>query len=423
MSTKHERSRSRIVSILRNAQVKLFLLKLPQMLHWAHSPVPRLIKSVGNDPRRLVIASLMLFALTRTYILFVLEPKFSDIDDPYVRYAQRAVDQKQIPYQGDFKIEYPPLGWWTILAPRLIDSRQIDPENLVDSNAAIRTAYRRSFRAMMFLCDVTSFWLLWLIARRRRPQLIGWLLFLYTLTTALLGNLLYDRLDIALLALLLVWAYSWIRSLATDPSFGDAWEITSYVCIGLSISFKLIPVICVPFVIIADWGVSGRALRSIVNTMALAIGAVLPFAIQYQISGAAVSYPFEHHWQRGIQIESIDSTLAMIGALLGSPITLSLSHHSLELQGALLPALKVASVCSIATLELGLLVWMILQAKRIRRQAAYCAACYVLSATVILRRFSHRNIFFGRYQSPDCYAWRFCPRHLISLGVLRRFGS
>src|SRR5262245_52790612 len=62
----------------------------------------------------------VLFVVTRAYILLVLEPEMTSLHDTYFYKAVEAVDLGLIPYQ-ELEIEYPPLSWWVMCAPRMID--------------------------------------------------------------------------------------------------------------------------------------------------------------------------------------------------------------------------------------------------------------------------------------------------------------
>ena len=198
----------------------------------------------------LIAVAIALFVLTRSYILLEFEPQFTDVP-LYFKYAATAIDLHQIPYQENLEVEYPPLAWWTICLPRLLNEHRItrpqDPRQI----APILTAYCHAFRGLMFICDLASVAVLWLIVWKQRPQMTGWAVLLYTVTTAILGHLLYDRLDMGLLALFLLSVYCWIRSL--DASGRTIiWTVAAYTLLGLSISYKVIPVICVPFLLLSE---------------------------------------------------------------------------------------------------------------------------------------------------------------------------
>ncbi len=248
--------------------------------------------AIGPAALTVTGVAIVLFIVSRGYILAVLEPRLSDIRDIYFTKAARAIDLHQTPYSTGFTVEYPPLAWWTICAPRLVDERRIqDPKNGAEV-VPVYESYRRAFRGLMFLCDLASFVILLAIVRRRRANLMGWAALTYTLATALLGHLLYDRLDIGLSLLQLCWAYAWIRSCesADQPTSNDcrlAWIAMAYAAIGLGISFKLIPVLAVPFLLLSEVYSKRRFSQLAVAAGALTVSIGLPFAIQLAVSAPA----------------------------------------------------------------------------------------------------------------------------------------
>ncbi|HZZ27518.1 MAG TPA: hypothetical protein VFE46_05870, partial [Pirellulales bacterium] len=227
-----------------------------------------------------LFAGIVLFVASRVYILCIFQAWSSDIENPYFIYAVQVADEHVTPYQGESRIEYPPLAWWAIYIPRLLDSHTTadlqDPRQLKSALAF----YKQVFRGIMCACDVGSFLLLLGIVWVRRPQMLPWAAFTYTLLTSILAHLLYDRLDMALLFLVMAWAFCWVHSLEASRR-SLAWSIASYAILGLSISFKLIPIICVPVLMIADWYASQRSIRLTVGVAFLLLTACAPFVIQY----------------------------------------------------------------------------------------------------------------------------------------------
>src|SRR5262249_49751132 len=152
-----------------------------------------------------------------------------------------------------------------------------------------------------------SFFLWLFIVQRRRPQWIGWAALSYVIVTAGLGHVLYDRLDVGLLMLLLAWAYCWL--LAIEAARGSiGWSAGAYLALGLAISYKFVPVIVVPFLLLSQWRLPRRNLLLPVGVGALAVGSGVPFLIQYISSGPGVFGFLTYHAQREIQVESLYST-------------------------------------------------------------------------------------------------------------------
>ena len=77
----------------------------------------------GKTSSTLLVVAILLFVVTRCYMAFILNPRITDIT-LYFDYAARAIDRHETPYR-DYAIEYPPVAWWTIAAPRLLDGRRL----------------------------------------------------------------------------------------------------------------------------------------------------------------------------------------------------------------------------------------------------------------------------------------------------------
>jgi len=335
----------------------------------------------GEMSPALIVLAIALFVLTRFYILFFFHPQVSDIS-MYFEFAVRAIDFKQTPYTENFVVPYPPLAYWTTCAPRMFDDRRIT-SNQDPQIAPIYIDYVRGFRGMMFLCDLASFVMLLLIARKRCPQLAGWAAVLYTITTAILCHVLYDRLDVGLLMLLMLGVYFWTRSLA-ESGRTITWIVAAYGLIGLSISFKIIPVICVPFLLLSEFHAPRRLTRLTSALIALSAAICVPFIIQYAASGPGVFTIFKFHAERNIQLESLYSTLMMIASLFGTQVFVSHSHGAFDLSGDLSSAMLILSKILLGGFLAGTGLWALLQGSRFSRQDAYRLTCYIIPAAVIL---------------------------------------
>ena len=127
------------------------------MCHFA--PAAARPSTVGTPAlsRSLIPLAVVLFAATRLYLFFGLQPQFSDVQTKYFDYAARVVDLHQIPYQANVEIEYPPLAWWAMYLPRILDPRRITNPRDAGQVVPIYEAYRAVFRGEMFACDLISF--------------------------------------------------------------------------------------------------------------------------------------------------------------------------------------------------------------------------------------------------------------------------
>jgi hypothetical protein len=351
-----------------------------------------------------LLLAAILFLLTRVYILFILEPQITDVENTYFAYAIRAYDAHLAPYTEVLPVEYPPVAWWIIYIPRLFEPRHITDASQL---APTLRAYSQVFRGLMFLCDLGSAALLMLIVKKRRPALLGCVALTYTVTTAILGHVLYDRLDVAMLLLMMAWAFCWLRSLE-NPGRTIVWSTVGYAILGLSISFKLIPIICVPFLILADWRGPQRMLRMTTGLAAMILLTGLPFLIQYAVSGPGVFALMKYHSERGIQIESLYSTLMMIGSLFGQRVYVVASHSAFDLSGDLSKLMTALSSVSMFVFLAGTWFWAFFQRSRYGHEGGYLAACFVMIGAVIL----------SKVLSPQYFVWAFPLALLLAIEVM-----
>ena len=358
----------------------------PESYRFQRAIEPTSLTDGAASRNAILFLAIALFLGTRGYLLFAFQPMSSDVEEPYFSYAVQAADERLTPYQGDFRIDYPPLAWWVIYAPRLLDSQRITDVQDSQQVKPVFVFYNRGFRGVMFGCDVASFILLILIVRKRRPQWTGWAALTYTLTTTILSHLLYDRLDMGLLLFILLWAYCWVCSLESQRKT-IAWSTAAYLMLGLGISFKLVPVICVPFLLLADWYAPQRSLRWTVGLASLIVAAGLPFLIQYIISGPALFTFIIFHSGRGIAVESLFSTLMILAdATFHIPAYPVTGAGGPELSGALsTPMILVSNVLMCGLLG-GTWLWAVLRRGNILLQDGYRLACFVMAGAVILSK-------------------------------------
>lgn len=244
----------------------------------------------------------------------------------YFRYALQGVDRDLMPYRDIQRLEYPPLAYWTVRIPRALSSWRLpppdelrirlDPEFAAEWKAEVDRHfihYDWGFRFQMLLADLAAFALFGLVVARRRPTMLVRSLWLYNIVGVLLSFLLYDRLDIGLTFFLMAWAYCWVR--AGDADGGRGWAIASYAALGLGISYKLVPVLMVPFVLLCEWRTWRRTPRQasmLLGPIALAITALGPFVYYYIRAGKDLRNMFDYHSLRGVQVESTYSSLMML---------------------------------------------------------------------------------------------------------------
>src|SRR5215471_17790594 len=117
------------------------------------------VAATSRSSSWLLPAAVVVFLITRVYILFVLEPQKTDVENTYFAYSMRAYDGQLKPYY-ELNIEYPPIAWWIIYTPRFFDSRHIsDPFDQAQMKPILLT-YTAIFRGFMFLYDLGALALL-----------------------------------------------------------------------------------------------------------------------------------------------------------------------------------------------------------------------------------------------------------------------
>jgi hypothetical protein len=302
----------------------------------ANSSPPAAADSALPSPWRsyAVWSAIAVFVATRIYLYGFMIAGISDVT-VYFPYAVQGVDGGLLPYQ-DIKVEYPPVAFWTICLPRLLSDWRLTADELpppYDPNRPPLSAeeqvavarfnrhlnhYDWGFRFQMLAADIAAFALFGLMFARRHPGLTGWALWTYVILTVLLGYLLYDRLDIGLTMLLIVWGYCWLRADGTSGGRRACWSAAGYAALGIGVGYKLIPIIVVPFALLVDvrqlWRRSpetGR-LEAIVGPAVLLVTALGPFAYYYALVGDELGRMFAYHADRGLQIESSYATVLML---------------------------------------------------------------------------------------------------------------
>jgi 4-amino-4-deoxy-L-arabinose transferase-like glycosyltransferase len=328
----------------------------------------------------------LLFLITRVYILFALEPKVTDVSAPYFEHTLEVLELGRVPYR-DLVIEYPPVAWWAIYAPRLLDDRHVVSQRTYNE---VYETYHATFRALMFLGDLGCLVMMVFVVRTQQPTFVPWAILIYTIITAIFAHLLYDRLDIVLLFLVLLWAYCWLRSL-DDNGHVLIWTALAYLMLGLSISFKLVPIITVPFLLLAEIVSNNLWARLSTALAGLAFG-FIPFAIQYAASGPGVFTFLKHHAERGIQLESLYSSLLMVFAWFGAPFNFDHSHGAFEASAPLAPAMKIVASAGLLVFLAALGLRALLLGRRYTRRTAFRYSLYVICGSVILS-----NVFSPQY--------------------------
>ncbi len=287
------------------------------------------------------------FILSRIYMLLFFNSTAIATDLPiYFTYGVRGVDLGQTAY-SEFSVEYPPLAYWAVTAPRQLRRTTVTEDELV-AKVGLDGAFRHYvalYRGAMIMADVLAFFLVLKIGNRLHPRGSPWMACGYVAVTTPLAHVLYDRLDMLLLLLLMIWIYGRVRSQEAGPL--SVWNVVSYIALGLSIPYKLVGIVVIPLVLFAD------ARQEPANRQRFMTGGILlsvclafaafPFIVQALSSGAATLSFLTYHAERGIEIESTYGTVLMALSLVGLPIETEVSYGSANLVTPLSAGFAAAS--------------------------------------------------------------------------------
>jgi hypothetical protein len=247
-------------------------------------------------------------------------------------------------------VEYPPLALVSVILPSLF------MERLPEEEAPLTVVqYVRRYRLQIALYDLLTFLLLGVLVRRwyaqesvreRTERLL-----IYVLSGAILGYMLYDRLDLTLGALLL---------LAVALLTGSRYYLGSFLVLAAAIWFKLIPLVLIPIWVLASlpadilgskgeppqWGRAGLAIAMRLGILGALIALiVLPF---YLAAGPSCWSFLAYHTDRGLEVESTYASILMALGPLGHTFELYFSHGSFNLRSPLSPLLTQLSVVVMA---------------------------------------------------------------------------
>jgi len=174
--------------------------------------------------------------------------------------------------------------------------------------------YQTHFRGMMALADAALFVaLVGLIGRlfpREGARSAGERLVLYAAGGLVLGHLLYDRLDLLMVALV-VFAFALLVS--------PAHYLWSYLWFAAAVHYKVVPLLLAPVWLVGamaprapDEPLRGVLRRLIRRGLALLAVLVLPFLPLYLWAGPPGLAFLSYHRLRGVEIESVPASLLVL---------------------------------------------------------------------------------------------------------------
>ncbi len=280
----------------------------------------------GRGPRRgsrrVLLATAAAWVVTRTLLVWLLLGRQSWVtgDVAYFAGSLSAVPEVGL---AETLVEYPLPGVAVVAFPWLLVSALGVPD-----------AYAEAVLVLSMLADLAFTVLLGVFAGRRRgPALTVWVL-----AVPLLGATAYARFDLVPGVL----AGAALLLLVLRPRLAAG-------AVALATAFKLWPALVLP-ALAAPWATR----RRVVTVVGLLGGALALAGVAVAGWGRLLS-PLTWHDQRGLQIESVAATPAMLAwALSPGPYDIVYVHNAFEIVGpgteALLGVSRVASMLAVAGL-------------------------------------------------------------------------
>jgi hypothetical protein len=256
----------------------------------------------------------------------LVDPGWSDIP-LYQRYAEAALSGK-VPYV-DFGVEYPPL------APLLFVVAGVLSNDV--------GGFAVCFKLLMCLFDVGCLLLLASLARnicKYGSRKILVVEVAYIVLTTLSFQVLYDRFDIVVAFLVL---------LALHQALVLKRLKTTYTVIWLAAFLKIFPVLLMPLFLVFHMKTVGntkKVLAEFAASAAVLLGLVFLSAISF---GNWWTKVFAYHKQRGIQIESIYSSIAYLGRLFGVPLGVSHDFGAYNVRSSFTPLMSQVAAVLVVT--------------------------------------------------------------------------
>ncbi|MFO0947066.1 MAG: hypothetical protein U1D30_14175 [Planctomycetota bacterium] len=343
------------------------------------SPAPALDSTAGSSAWWLRTAVLA-FAISRIYILYGLEPAGSDLPY-YALLAYRAVDQKLEGYK-DFPVEYPPVAYWSIVLPRQMNVAVGRP---VRSLEKIYKRYQSTFRSEAFLFDLWAFLLFLSMVNARRPTDVGPAAWGYVVVTGSLGHLLYDRLDIGLLFLLLLWVSCWLRA-DGEPRTSKRWVSVAGFVLGIGVAYKLIPILLFPLMAITEWRKRKDGGHPWLTVTTTVLGSMLPFLWYVPRSGMKVFDFLNYHSGRLVDVNSVYGTvLILLGPIVGHPVAKQ-EGASWDMVGPASQEITLVATAVLGLFLLGAATYLAFRRPPIERSDGYRLSIFVLPTSVLLAK-------------------------------------
>ncbi len=223
---------------------------------------------------------LLFYVVTRAALIFFLPLHLSDLGH-YQHYAGQTLEGGQWPFRH-FSMEYPPLAYPLMLLPALLQKL---------CGLAGTESFRVFFACLLLPMDFS------LYRGFRNHSPVRGAAFFYLLLTTAMGQLIFDRFDLAL-AFLLAWPF--LLRKPSEVNFGLSW--------GLGAALKLVPLFLVPLPAFESWSKP----RLVQYSLLAALPLLLSCAVVALVAGGEISF-LSYHADRGVQIESLLGSLVLAG--------------------------------------------------------------------------------------------------------------
>ncbi|MFO0984207.1 MAG: hypothetical protein U1E76_21210 [Planctomycetota bacterium] len=323
----------------------------------------------------------------------------------YFEYARRFAAGLR-PY-ADVPVEYPPLALALFSLPMaLVPAAACRPDVPAAQLERYFATYRAGFVSEMLLLDVLGFAALaWVCgcARLGAAPLIA-----YTVFGALLQPLVYDRFDLALGVLLLA---------AIAPAAGGRLARAASLlatCAGFLLT--LVPILLLPLLVLMPRRAAPLWRRIGEAVLWFAVPGAAVTAIAAAVWGSALFGFVGYHRERGIQIESTWSSVALLGKWFGQSFGIDDAYGAQHLTGGATRVMRALSlpVMAVAWIASTLLVLAAWHRQRDRDHRAMVAADACTGCVAVLLAF----LICSKVLSPQFMLWLVplvpvcCPRDL-----------
>jgi hypothetical protein len=348
----------------------------------------------------------MIFALFAAFLLFripnftLINHGWSDIN-LYKMLADRIM-AGQTPYV-DFPLEYPPLALIFFAVPGMV--------------ASVIGNFDIPYRLLMMLFDIGCLLLVGAIARQlsleqdkkgrgMNAKRFGMPCFyaqiIYLALTAVSFQVLYDRFDIAVAFLVLLAIYF---------ALAKNW-LWAYIVIVLGAFTKLFPAILLPIMVI--YQIRRNKVSSVIRDFGIAVIAGLCLLIvSIALFGDWWGYMLEYHGRRGIQIESLYASIAMLTDFAGIKAVVEHEYGAYQITNAFSGPMTKASM---VLMGCSILVVYIFSARK-TRLIGNDNRRFVLASLLALISFA----LFNKVLSPQFFLWLFPLVSVLAVVSARKF--